>query len=822
MGRVLDFYLAFLLHKSKGFSLKLLGLCVFLFLQSCSYTPFLGKQEYLLNRQQIKGNKNIATEDLSQFFKVKPNRKLPILGTKPYLYFYLIGKQSFDSSKVSQRIVEHDSLFSLKIREIPETDTNRIRKTIKKRDKKGKKLLAKKEKGNWLMRVVGEKPVLLDTAIVSKTLKEFISLYQVSGFFDVQAYYSLDTIGKNVNVTYSIKESQPYKIVEFDVNSDDAEIKKVVKNDPKSWVKKGDVFNENNLSKERDRLTLKLRDMGYFDFTKDFIRFEVDSFGSNKTVWVEMYIEKRSNGDVHKKYFIKDIQVEIDADRKVNKSKRSSKGVTYQYAEKFYSTYVLDKKIAIKINKPYSNTESQKTLNRLNRIDMFRFSNLNYIKEGDSLRAFIRLSSMSRYRISDEFGVNTNINQQVPGPFGSIVFMNRNTLRGCEIFEVGARAGIEGQASAIDPNLVYQTTEINGNVSLTYPLVLFPFVGRGVAPDFDPRTRFIASYTYTSRPEFSRSVTRGAITYLFQTGQFSRISVSPIDLNIIDANIKDTLFEERLSLLVAQGNNLINTFYRSIISYMGVSYTFNNNDFLSNKRSYYFRVGGELGGLTLGMIQNTLRNPDIPIKDDELFGLPFFKFIRLNTEFRNNQPISRKSAIAYRIFSGVVLPYDGFKTIPYDKYFFSGGSNSIRAWRPRRLGPGGFAQKDDNGRVNYNFEQPGDIQLEFNVESRFKIYKFLAGALFIDAGNVWTLEESPNRPGTVFKLNNLQNQIAIGTGFGIRLDFSFFVFRLDLGIKTFDPAQNDGERWVIRKFRTVDLLGRDEKVIYNFSVGYPF
>jgi outer membrane protein assembly factor BamA len=808
----------------KNIRLIIFALLFLFFFQGCNYTPFLSKNEYLLNNQKNKGNRYISSQELCSLYKLRTNKKIPVIGIKPYLYFYLLGRKSFNSDKIDEKIVKLNSHYLNKLNSISEKDTSKIRKIRLKKERTLKKLTNEKENGNFLMRVLGEKPTYLDTHLINLRVKEIINLYKKSGFLDVKVNYKLDTNRQNVNVTYLISEGNPYRISQFSILCIDTNLLKVIENDKKNYIKKGDIYNENNLVAERDRITLKFRDLGYFDFVKENVHFEIDSSFKQKSIKIDMIIEKNNHTDNYIKYYIQKIEVLIDAEDGYYKTKKSNRNIIYYFNDKIYSPNVLDKKIAISVGSVYSNTESQKTLNRLNRIDMFRYSNLSYLKNNDSLVGIIRLNSMSRYRISDEFGVNTNINQQVPGPFGNIVFINRNTLRNCEIFEISARAGIEGQASATNPELIYQTTEASGNLSLTYPLILFPFVSSKIAADFDPRTKFIGTHIRTDRPEFFRSNSRFSLNYLFQTSQYSRVAFSLIDLNIIDAKIKDSIFVDRLKLLVSQGNNLINTFNRSIISYMGLNYTYNNNDFLSNKKSHYFRIGGELGGLTLGLIQNTFKRDEIPIQNDELFGLPFFKYIRIYGEFRKNNPISRKSAFAYRLLSGIVFPYDGFKTIPYDKYFFIGGSNSIRAWRPRRLGPGNYAQRNENQKIVYTFEQPGDIQLEFNMETRFTIYKFLAGALFMDAGNIWSIEANQNRPDAnfTFDFNKLKNQIAIGTGFGIRFDFSFFIFRIDVGIKTFDPAQKEGKRWIIREFNIKDLSGKNENALFNFSVGYPF
>jgi outer membrane protein assembly factor BamA len=202
-----------------------------------------------------------------------------------------------------------------------------------------------------------------------------------------------------------------------------------------------------------------------------------------------------------------------------------------------------------------------------------------------------------------------------------------------------------------------------------------------------------------------------------------------------------------------------------------------------------------------------------------------FQYLKLLSDFRRHLTINETNGIATRFKIGIAYPYGKNKTLPYEKFFFAGGSNSLRAWPPRRLGPG--SQKpatNEDGTFDYSIEKPGEILLEANVEYRSKLIGFIDWAFFVDAGNVWKFYENPEFEGADFKLNRFYKEIALGTGLGLRFNFSFLVIRFDYGIKMYDPAQDEGERWIGDNYSLFNWRGENDKgqSIWNIAIGYPF
>jgi hypothetical protein len=290
------------------------------------------------------------------------------------------------------------------------------------------------------------------------------------------------------------------------------------------------------------------------------------------------------------------------------------------------------------------------------------------------------------------------------------------------------------------------------------------------------------------------------------------------DLSVINS-VLDSAFEAYLIQLQLRGNNLINTFDPSIVGSIIFSPTFNINQYGNYTRnSSWLRLWIENGGNIIYEVNKRYL---------ETLGLEGYKFFKASLDYRKHRPMENNSSISFRFSTGFAYPYSNNKILPYEKYFFAGGSNSVRGWRPRRLGPGSYTPYDStDSRITYRFEQQGEVLIESSLEFRQRIVGILAGALFLDAGNIWTIHNDPNRPGSQFKINRFYREIALAGGAGIRLDFSFLVIRFDLGYKLYDPARPLGRRFFLDPAFNSSPFDKDAKEvepwILNIGIGFPF
>lgn len=691
------------------------------------------------------------------------------------------------------------------------------------------------ENGNLPMQW-GEKVSVYDSSSVRATVDKIDSYLFNHGYFLGKTNAEISEREKKVSVNYFVVPGPPfiYDTILYRV-ADSAVMRRIRQFEPLSKIKVGDRYDQKNLSAERDRIDLLLKDHGYYDFSKQYIDYQVDTaYQHRHAIALQISISDPISRNTHKVFTIDSVSFTTDAGVKNDTLKRQSKfyhDIRYHYFIDQYSKKILTQRVFLHHDSLYSRTNTFATQRQIANLDVFKFVNINYDTSGGKFIANIFTSPQDRYAWTNEAGVT--VTQGFPGPYYSLSFKKRNIFHGLEIFELNGRFGFEGVASATQLGNIYKSTEVSVNASVTFPQFLFPLgkYSEGLGK-YNPKTRLLAGYIYTDRPEYRRSNVTVAATYTWESKRRTQYSFTLINLQIIQSTTDIAFNAQLIKLQQEQGNNLINSFKPSLVSSMIFAMTWNPNNYGNTERSSYFmRVQAESGG--------TLFNFYTPTFATER-GLQFYKYIRLGLDFRRKQVLSKNSSFAFRFNTGVGYSYGANDALPYEKYYFVGGSNSVRAWRPRRLGIGSFptqlsSDPAANGLFDYRFEKPGEILLEGSVEWRKKLFGVVHGAVFIDAGNVWLFSQA-NTPApsatvapwaglgnTKFYFDKFLREIAVGTGFGLRFDFSFLVLRLDIGIKAWDPSRADGDRFVLNKFSFSGPYGFDkETVIWNVGIGYPF
>jgi len=275
------------------------------------------------------------------------------------------------------------------------------------------------------------------------------------------------------------------------------------------------------------------------------------------------------------------------------------------------------------------------------------------------------------------------------------------------------------------------------------------------------------------------------------------------------------------------GRYLEYSYMNVLISETNYSFIFNNQKIKKKTDFIYFKLNAATAGNILSGI-NKLTNKPNTNGNYQLFGTEYAQYIRADFDFRYYQILNDANNIVYRINLGVGYPYGNSEALPFVKKFFSGGANSIRAWQVRSLGPGSYNKEnsdEENDGEGLYYNQLADIKIEVNLEYRFKLFWVLEGALFIDAGNIWAIsnQDERERPGSLFKVDKFYKDIAIGTGLGARFDFSYFIFRLDVGLKARDPKEPEGEKWILGSGKVISDEYRFKDITtFNIGIGYPF
>lgn len=767
------------------------------------------KGESVLYKQKIKGNKYTSKYELDELVKQTPNRKFIFPFLMPYVKAYLIGEKHFDEEKIMHK-------YSWKLEKIDqkiaknEGDSSKVQRLEKRKAKVRLKQQTVLKEGNWLMRAVGEPPALYDTTLAKRDLDQLNLYIQSKGFFNGSVTKDSSYLKRKIKITYNINEGRPHLINKVAYHSGDETITNLLTLKKKNrHIHEGNNFEVSKISLERERIYRLMKNNGYFDFQRQYIYFEVDSSISPYKVDIDVYIDD-SKSITYEQYLVKEVYVHLDIKKSNTLDTLDYKGIKYIYGEDQFSKKILNGSIKIRPNSLYSISETQTTQQQLGNIDIFKFVNINYQKtDSNQLVAYIHLSSFKKYQITTEGGANLNVNQGqgLPGPFVNVSFKNRKVFNGFEIFDLSGRYSLESQVNLTNQDQVFRSTEWGINASFTFPKLLIPGKFKYNMNNFYPKTRLQIGYTDIARVEYQRTNLKFVGSYELQNRKNQRLIISPIDLSLVNTTNKTVAFQSYLDNLRANGNNLFASFNPSIIETFSVSYIFNNNDLTKNRKAYFMKVLGESGGQTFNFFQNTLGGAD----KNTVLDLPYFQFYKLETDLRYYLPVSKTTNLALRVNTGVAKPYGFSDVLPYEKFFFTGGLNSNRAWNPRRLGPGRFVARDDNGEVTYRFEQQGEIIFESNIEYRGKIAGFLHGAAFVDIGNVWTIDEDEARPGAQFEAKNFFKEVAVGAGIGLRFDFSFLIFRFDIGEKIWDPARQS-----VVPFK--DKFAR----VYNIGIGYPF
>ena len=667
-------------------------------------------------RQKIQGNETVNSYNLKLHVKQDENAYVVLKSANPQLHAYYIGKREkylffkpFNKSKIEKDIIKIEEKFDKKINK-HEDKRQKVKKLKARKEKKIKKKNKAISEGTWFSNTLGEKPCLLDSTDVEYSRKQLELYLNTKGFFDAQVDYSVKTKRNRSVITYHVKENRPHIMEEIDIKVQDVQLSDFLTEDfsENSLLVIGGNFDVEKTTSERDRITKNLKNSGYFDFERQHIYFNVDTTLGDHKVSVDLIVINPEGKEHHTLYTVKDVFYSEDVRNTAYQDSSQLQGIVYIHStERKISPKILNRQIKIRPNSLYNFEQAQVTQRLLGNLNSFKFVNINYQKaDSNNLVAYINTSNMKKYGVTGEGGINVNINQgqSLPGPFVSMSLMSRRFFKGYELFEISGQFSFESQPNITDAEQSYQTREIGTNASLTFPKLLFPF---GVNDAFwrtIPNTKISIGYNDVERIEYSRNSINGTISYYGFWNKNSRWNFSILDLNIVDTRRISDDFRRYLEDLREQGNNLYQSFTPAIISNMHFNYIFNNNDATQNKKAKFHFFNIEFGGLLYTLYRNINHTWGDKTANNEVFELPYFEYFKVNYDVRKYYPLTKTSSINFRINTGFALPYGSQDnpTLPYEKFYFSGGLNSIRAWEPRRLGPGSYAVYNENGSPTYN------------------------------------------------------------------------------------------------------------------------
>ncbi len=816
-------------------------------LMSCGPTRRLADDEYLLasNNVDIKDAPAVNRQELKEIIKQQPNPQ--------FIGLFKISLWAHNLPN-PEKAAQNAARKRAKVNE-----KNERRIAEGKRPKRYKRTF-----GEWLQYGVGTAPVVLDSSLSMRSADQISLFLLKEGYFMNEVSHEITFPKKKQAVVhYRIVGGPAYTIRNISRNIPDPNLKILSEEElTRANVKAGDRFSVANMNKERELLIDRFKNEGYYDLTKDDIYFQVDSTIGNRQVDLVMGVYPRYepaplNPDSlvaknHIRYRINEVFINRSYDPFAGFVDNELQSDTI-----VYNDYIIagDDHLRIKPNIIAQNIRFEKgqyfdrslleaTHRSLNSLDIFSAVNIKFERirtdtsEIGLLNSQILLTPAKKQQFI--FETRGTHNSGFFGTAGSITYRNRNIFRGTEVFRFKVSGAFEAQqlltgsstsgettSNLPDQNSVFNTVEVVPEISLTIPKFLFPISLNRIAKSARPYTVLSLSYGFQRRPDFQRNTLKTILSYRWRESAFKTWMINPLEVSLIQINKSDQ-FQQRLDDL----NDLyLNASYSDhLISAFKISYIFNNQVLARRTNTFYYRANGETSGNVLnGYMALTGAQRD-SLGSYRVANIRYAHYVRTDHDVRYYRRVDQNTSLAFRFFAGIGVPLRNLEVLPFERSFFSGGANGIRAWQIQTLGPGSYQS------IRTTFDRIGEAQLEFNVEYRQKLINVVEGAIFADAGNIWQLKPDPLRPGGDFAIDRFLKEVALGAGIGLRLNFDFFIIRFDLAMQVHDPAMIEGERWVFQPKsnfnQRVDEYNQNNphqragyyspRLNLNLGIGYPF
>ena len=768
---------------NKGFRYAILAVIVFL-LASCSSTKYVPDGSYLLDEVRIHtDNKEVKPSNLSMYVRQNPNSKwFSLIKTQLYVYNWS-GRDS----------------------------TRWINRTLRK---------------------LGDAPVIYSEEETNRTSEEITKAVQNMGYMGASVEPVRQAKKKKMKLVYKVTTGKPYKVHTLKYDIQDSKIEEYIRKDSAATLlSEGMYLDVNVLDAERQRITSKLLQNGYYKFNKEYISYTADTVRDSYLVDLTLHLlPYRQHNDTaqqnHRQYtinkvnFITDYNVlqasalnSIEVDDSLH-----YKGFPIYYKDKLYlRPKVLTNNLRIIPGTLYNEQDVQRTYSNFGRLQALKYTNIRFfeVQQNDSakLNAYVMLTKSKHQSVS--FEVEGTNSAGDLGAAASVAFQHRNMFKGSEAFMLklrGAYEAVSGLQSGLNQNYI----ELGTEATINFPRFMFPFLSSDFKRRIRATTEFGLQYNYQIRPEFTRIVASAGWSYKWGVQQRrSQHRIDLLDINYLYMPSIDSTFRKKY--LEKDENYILKYNYEDrFIVRTGYSYIYNsagkalmNNSGIGN--SYTIRLNFESAGNLLYAVAKLGGMKKNASGEYTLLNIPFVQYLKGDFDFAKNLAIDNRNSLAFHFGAGIAIPYGNATMLPFEKRYFSGGANSVRGWSVRDLGPGSFP--GDNNFMN----QSGDIKLDASIEYRTRLFWKFRGALFMDAGNIWTIRDYKDQPGGQFEFNKFYKQIAVAYGLGLRLDLDFFVLRFDGGMKAINPAyEKKKDRYPIIHPK----FSRD--FAFHFAVGYPF
>ncbi len=703
------------------------------------------------------------------------------------------------------------------------------------------------------IKAIGEAPHVLDSSLLEISRVQIEKFLASKGYFNAKVKSDLKIKKQNAEINFTADIGSEFKIkkISFEIEDTTVSALYLANRDKFTRLQEGKRFDSDSLAYEREQIYKLMKQHGYYDYVRQFVRFDVDSNLLNSEANLRLFLANPANKSAHQTYTIDNSVLTISNSNGLNAGlKTDTVAIDSQfhfvdYSGKF-NAKPISRYIYLKKNDLYNIDNEEVTYDRLYDFNVFRNLKIEYQKSGDSTYKLVPnysitpLKRMSN-RVEGEYTFNSGRNGFNIGN----TYTNRNLFGGAEHLEIKAKYGIffnaDGSGNVFD-RVFSRDLQLGAN--LVIPKLFVPFNIPSMGRNGIPRTTISSSFQlFDQRQAFSSRVFINSIIYDWVETKTKLHSFTPINIEFrkgkLDPVFRDSLIQRGFELYVRTNDR---RFFN-----LGSQYAFTSNAIKLNTYSnfLYFKGSIDAAGNSLGLLNKIV---NFNVDNDgfrTIMGLPYQQYLKTEIDLRYYWSFGGEKQLVARINPGVGIAYGNSDQLTFEKNFFAGGSSGVRAWQARTLGPGNYNRailgsdgKADTLRANLrNLDQLGEIKMEGNLEYRFKIADNILnakvkGATFADIGNVWRQKQTVENPGGEFKFNQFLGQLAVGVGAGLRFDLNYFVFRFDAGIKVKDPQFTGSDQYVIKHLFNKKQFKLDYSethrpdiyrfVQYNFGIGMPF
>ena len=760
----------------------LISLLAVVFMTSCNINRFVPEGKYLVQKNTVKieGEKSkISKSDLSSYISLKPYKGT--FQTKMPTWIYYKWERN-----------------------------------------------PKSKFWKWMNERFGNEPVYYDKSGATNSASQMMRYLDNVGYFHSKVNHTVETKRKRAKVTYHVYPTQPYHVSKIDYMINDSLIETYMMRDSAKFeLHEGDIYNAYHLNDQRSTITERMKNSGYFFFNTDDIYFEVDSNFMNHTLEITMKL--KDNKLAYRKYLIRDINIypNFNVFRMNDKPTDSAKLIVetgmrrrttnewdfYYFGNPQVTPQTFKHSIHVIEGLPYNLRSVTSTYRALGNYHLFRNINIEFDtvpSRNDTLLLDCRITMQQNDRHSFTVQADVTNSDGDLGIKGSFSYTNRNIFHGAETFQLSLRGGLEAQKLigtevAESGQKIFNTRELGITASIQFPKFLAPFNSLTFARDYQPTTTLSLGFNSQVRYYYSRYITTASFSYDWKSNYRLGQTLSPFNLHSVKIANINPAFQAYLDAETSQRKKAQYTSH--LLFGARYSLTYNTQRFNKEGSFFYIRADFESSGNLLSLFNRTQLITQNDEGYHEIFGIRYAQYLRSSFDIRQHLDLGNENWFVFRQFIGIGVPYGNSKDMPFERSFYGGGANGLRGWLYRTVGPGGYVP------VTEDIEKTGDLQLEFNAEYRFPIFNIVNGAVFVDAGNVWTFHPNESMPNAEFNFNSFYDQIALDAGFGVRLDVSFLLLRFDIAYAMRNPYPIDGNYW---------RFGQGNNIRLQVGIGYPF